>query len=89
MVYASGCYVFFGQAKLLFTSSSSVVATRKIETSDPKEIDAAYLIDRLGLNEAEPEVSEGGGNVKQRIGEWEQREEKKPFAKPKGPARRR
>jgi twinfilin len=87
MVYSSGCYAFFLQIKSLFSSSSSVLFNKRIETSDPKEIDESYLLDRLGSNDEGSGGDGGSSSVRQKIGAWEQREQK-PFARPKGPSRR-
>lgn len=86
MVYSSGAAGLFVSAKSIFTaesSSSSVLATRRIETSDPKELGEAYLITGLGLGTGTTDVEgdSGAGTP--------QEEDKKPFARPKGPGRRR
>ncbi|KAG6891321.1 hypothetical protein C0992_008775, partial [Termitomyces sp. T32_za158] len=49
-------------------------ASRKIETSDPSELDEAYLKAELGFDVLPLESAA---------------EEKKPFARPRGPARKR
>jgi twinfilin-like protein len=54
----------------------STLASRKVETSDPKEIDEAFMKAELGL-ESGTGTPVGGA------------EEKKSFSRPKGPARTR
>jgi twinfilin-like protein len=94
MVYSSGASSVFQAAKAILSPSLSSsshpipshLASRKIETSDPKELNEAYLITELGLLGTGPSTSgENSGAVTPR----EVGEEKKPFARPKGPARRR
>lgn len=82
MVYSSGARGVFASAKNLFDedNSASLFAARKIETSDPQEITEAFLIAELGLA-----GSSGGATGTSTPVE----EAKKPFAKPKGPGRRR
>ncbi|KAF6765086.1 hypothetical protein DFP72DRAFT_799218 [Ephemerocybe angulata] len=80
MIYSSGSSTTFQSAKTLLTSSSPaiLIAPRKIETSDPKEVDEAFLKAELGR-------SEGGSNSEQSTNPAIT----KPFAKPRGPGRRR
>ncbi|KDR81490.1 hypothetical protein GALMADRAFT_239463 [Galerina marginata CBS 339.88] len=76
MLYSSGSASTYEAAKNILASSSPAVtvASRKIETSDPKELDEAFFKAELGLeNVTAPE----------RI------ENPRGFAKPKGPPRRR
>jgi twinfilin-like protein len=51
MLYSSGAIGVYKIAKSLLsaTASSSVLASKKIETSDPKEIDEAFVKAELGL----------------------------------------
>lgn len=84
MVYSSGASAVFTHAKTILPPSTSAgsLASRKIETSDPTELGEAYLVAELGLDvggDAEP----GSGAATPRD------EEKKPFARPKGPGRKR
>lgn len=85
MVYASGAAGLFVSAKTIFAAegSLSVLATRRIETSDPKELDEAYLVIGLGLGVGATD-GEGGSETG-----TPKEEDKKPFARPKGPGRRR
>lgn len=81
MLYSSGARGAFATAKTILAAdiSSSVLADRKIETSDPKELDESYLVVELGLgNGASGDSGTGTPND----------ENKKPFARPKGPGRR-
>lgn len=74
MVYASGVSSAFTHARSLLPAGS--LANRKVETSDPGELDEAYLKSELG-------IGEGGSTPVTEV------EEKKAFARPKGPGRRR
>jgi twinfilin-like protein len=78
MVYASGANGVYQTAKILLEGSTSVLATRKLETSDPREIDEAYLRMALGYGSSKA----AGSTVSPPL-------EKKPFARPKGPGRKR
>lgn len=75
MVYSSGSSSTFVTAKSLFSTSTSSLATRKIETSDPTELDEGYLESELGIG------SDGKASAPV--------EQQKPFARPKPPGRRR
>lgn len=83
MVYSSGASAVFAHAKTVLPPSTSAgsLASRKVETSDPTELSEEYLIAELGLNSGGD--TEGGSGAATPI------EEKKPFARPKGPGRRR
>ncbi|KAJ3541153.1 hypothetical protein NMY22_g4001 [Coprinellus aureogranulatus] len=48
MVYASGTGTTFNSTKTLLDSPSVVLAPRRIETSDPKEVDEAFINTELG-----------------------------------------
>lgn len=80
MLYSSGSSSVYLAAKTLFSevalSNYSQFASRKVETSDPKELTSTYLQTELGLDldnsVTEVEVTN-----------------KKAFARPRGPARRR
>jgi twinfilin-like protein len=82
MLYSSGVSGVFHAAKAVLKDTTSVLADRRVETSDPRELSEAYLREILGLEKAKI------GNV---IGldVPGQFEDKKPFARPKGPGRRR
>ncbi|KAG6814291.1 hypothetical protein H0H92_013416 [Tricholoma furcatifolium] len=83
MVYSSGVSSTFQAAKslILDASPSAHIASRKIETSDPKELDEAHLKSELGLD-----AGAGQGDDQKKLGEAD---EKKPFARPRGPIRKR
>ncbi|KAF5373181.1 hypothetical protein D9758_001635 [Tetrapyrgos nigripes] len=94
MIYSSGsAAVAHGLKTILSSSSSSIsVASRRIETSDPSEVDEEFIKDGLGYDGV------GGGSQEQAgstvISSVEGRaplpsEDRKAFAKPRGPARRR
>jgi twinfilin-like protein len=77
MIYSSGSTSTFRATKALLVSSSPniTIAPRTVETSDPSELDESYLKVELNLE-----------NIGEVVRETE---DKKPFARPKGPARRR
>ncbi|KAH7927091.1 actin depolymerizing protein [Leucogyrophana mollusca] len=81
MVYSSGASSVFQSAKAIFTdqSSSFSLASKKIETSDPKELDEAYLKSELGFG-----VTGTSNNTAP-----SDDTAKPAFARPKGPGRRR
>ncbi|TEB35924.1 hypothetical protein FA13DRAFT_1727473 [Coprinellus micaceus] len=79
MIYASGTGTTFNSAKVLLDSPSVVIAPRRIETSDPKEVDEAFINTELGRSK------DGSATpVEQVVAPTT-----KPFAKPRGPGRRR
>jgi twinfilin len=72
MLYSSGSNVVYQTAKSML-SSSAKLGSRRIETSDPKEIDENYLESEFShLISHVPEANE-----------------KMAFARPKGPNRKR
>lgn len=75
MVYASGAYSTHLAVKNIISSSSAVVNTesRRVETSDPNELNDSFLKLECGLS-----TEEINTNSQTRV-----------FAKPKGPPRRR
>ncbi|KDQ60680.1 hypothetical protein JAAARDRAFT_31659 [Jaapia argillacea MUCL 33604] len=90
MIYSSGALIFYNQVKAILAppnlSPSTVLASRKIETSNPRELDEEHVKSELGLEGsgvATP-VEAGSGAGGNGAGE-----EKKAFARPKGPGRRR
>ncbi|KAJ8093104.1 Twinfilin-1 [Marasmius tenuissimus] len=93
MVYSSGALIFFRelQAKIKDTSepeSTTVVNTRKIETSDPSEINEEFLVAEVIRDTLSPDASGGetpGSGARTPVGGSEGQR----FAKPRGPARRR
>ena len=88
MLYSSGVNGIFHSTKTLLQEIESPTASlvsRKLETSDPSEVNEHFLLERVGelLNqEAEGSAPASGANTP--ITE----PEKLKFAKPRGPARR-
>jgi len=82
MVYSSGLLSVFHAVKAILPPDT--LASRKIETSDPGEINEEFLRTELGLTE---DVSLTNTSIAKESGD--NGDEKKPFARPKGPARRR
>ncbi|KAF7295362.1 Protein tyrosine kinase [Mycena indigotica] len=82
MVYASGFHSVYLGGKTLLEGSPTSLHTRKFETSTPSEINEAYLRSELDLNATTP-----GSGTQTPIGGG-QEEQKKPFARPRGPKRR-
>jgi twinfilin-like protein len=76
MLYSSGSTTTYQAAKQILASLTPAVtlAARKIETSDPKELDEAYLTAELGLSSSDNAPVSNPP---------------KAFARPKGPPRRR
>ena len=80
MIYSSGKLSTYLDAKKVLESegSSTKIVERKIETSDPAELDEKYLALELGRGStATPSAAAPIPD------------EKKPFARPKGPGRKR
>lgn len=82
MIYSSGVSSTYENIKALLDNLSPTthLASRKIETSDPSELDEAYLKAELGFDVL---PIDGQETV------YRNTEEKKPFARPRGPARKR
>ncbi|KAF8201637.1 hypothetical protein BJ912DRAFT_946001 [Pholiota molesta] len=76
MLYSSGSTTTYQAAKQILASLTPAVtlAARKIETSDPKELDEAYLTAELGLSSSDNAPVSNPP---------------KAFSRPKGPPRRR
>ncbi|KAJ7739677.1 hypothetical protein DFH07DRAFT_76833 [Mycena maculata] len=85
MVYASGFNAVFLAAKTLLANSPAPLQARKIETSTPREIDEAYLRSELDLSGGQGTPASGTSTP----GGAGTDEEKKPFARPRGPTKRR
>jgi twinfilin-like protein len=81
MVYATASRAVFHSARSLLQGTTSVISDKRIETSDPKELGEKYLKAELGLGEGSTDNSGTPVN--------NNHEDKKPFARPKGPPRRR
>ncbi|KAI9057859.1 actin depolymerizing protein [Trametes sanguinea] len=82
MLYSSAVLSVVRDVKELLnaTGSTSTLAARKVETSDPSELDEKYLISELGL-------AESGGPAQGAPAEVS--DNKPKFARPKGPGRKR
>ncbi|KAJ3905364.1 hypothetical protein F5879DRAFT_950964 [Lentinula edodes] len=83
MLYSSGSTSVFQAARTFLASSNSHFNARKVETSDPTELDEAFLKSELGFDN----VTAGGGDsatIKTPLGG----DTSKSFAKPRGPARK-
>jgi len=78
MLYSSGSGSTYTSVKGILASKKPPVplASRKIETSDPKEVDEAFLKAELGRSSEGSAVDTNSPVAK-------------PFAKPRGPGRRR
>ncbi|KAG5717977.1 Twinfilin [Termitomyces sp. T112] len=85
MIYSSGVSTTYQAVKTLLAEAPSTtrLASRKIETSDPSELDEAYLKAELGFDVIGPVDGQSAGTG------FRDAEEKKPFARPRGPARKR
>ncbi|KAJ6500537.1 hypothetical protein C8R45DRAFT_978094 [Mycena sanguinolenta] len=81
MTYASGFNAAYIVAQTLLADSPSPLHSRKIETSTPAEIDEAYLRSELDLSSEHGTPGSGTATPAND-------EEKKPFARPRGPKRR-
>ncbi|KAI0831510.1 actin depolymerizing protein [Trametes gibbosa] len=83
MLYSSAVLSVVREVKehLSSSGSSSTVALRKVETSDPSEINERFLIAELGLSPSDAPTATAGVSA--------EGSDKKPFARPKGPGRRR
>ncbi|KAI0807625.1 hypothetical protein C8Q74DRAFT_1228381 [Fomes fomentarius] len=83
MLYSSAILVVVKEVKdfLAAAQSTSTLAPRRIETSDPTELDEKYLVTELGWTGAEAPTSTVGSTT-EGVG-------KQSFARPKGPGRKR
>ncbi|KAI8998459.1 actin depolymerizing protein [Trametes punicea] len=70
------------QELLRSSGSASTLASRRVETSDPSELDEKYLVAELGL--AGPDASASAAGLPIEVSD-----NKPKFARPKGPGRRR
>lgn len=84
MLYSSGSGATQRWIKELLASTAPTVqlASRKIETSEPQELTEEYIIEELRLRVAEDLMDSNGSSSSSPNGA-------KPFAKPRGPSRRR
>ncbi|KAF7985003.1 hypothetical protein HWV62_9988 [Athelia sp. TMB] len=85
MIYSSGASSVFTHSKTVLppSTSAAALASRKVETSDPTELNEAYLVAELGLSAG------GGGETPGSGAATPREEEKKLFARPKPAGRRR
>lgn len=87
MLYSTGATAVFRHGKaLLEQEGSSTVLARRIETSDPKEINEAHLRAEFAPSPSAGEGTRsaaGSGTATPVSGD------QKPFARPRGPARKR
>lgn len=82
MVYSTGAGIIFRQVRdLLGEERGFALASRKIETSDPKELTGAFLREELALGNG---ASDGNNDALTRPAV-----SNTSFARPKGPGRRR
>lgn len=84
MLYSCSVVSSITHAKGLFEGSSSVFASRKVQTADPSEINEEYLVSELGTKADDASIS-GGTKSGGKLGA----EEGRSFARPKGPGRKR
>ncbi|TBU35777.1 hypothetical protein BD311DRAFT_680384 [Dichomitus squalens] len=82
MLYSSAVLFVVKEVKefLSSTGSTSTLSSRKVETSDPSELDEKYLVSELGLAGADVPTSAASGPA--------EGGDRKPFARPKGPGRK-
>ncbi|RPD66332.1 actin depolymerizing protein [Lentinus tigrinus ALCF2SS1-7] len=83
MLYSSASLVTVNEVKdyLKNMGTTSTFSPRKLETSDPTEVNEQFLVSELGWAGPEAPTSTAGGPTASA--------EKKPFARPKGPGRKR
>lgn len=82
MLYSSGMLLVFHHAKSLVEPRATLV-TRKVETSDPGELNEHFLRSVLGPNLDSLSPHGSGASTPA------QEDQKPLFARPKGPPRRR
>ncbi|KLO13551.1 actin depolymerizing protein [Schizopora paradoxa] len=80
MVYSLAAASLLQTAKTFLAGSKANLVAKKLETSDPSEINAEFIVSRLNLDREDPE----GNATTSRPGS----SEPKAFAKPRGPGRR-
>ncbi|EIN07507.1 actin depolymerizing protein [Punctularia strigosozonata HHB-11173 SS5] len=80
MVYSSAFLSTYNAARALL--GETVLSARKVQTSDPREIDEAFLRAELGFSPA------AAAPVSEKAGGGAASSEKKPFARPSRPGRR-
>ena len=82
MLYSSAVLFVVKEVKGFLESagSTSTLSARKVETSDPSELDEKHLVTELGLAGSDAPTVVGGGPA--------DNGEKKPFARPRGPAKK-
>jgi len=82
MLYSAGSGTTQQRIQEWFASTALTThfSPRKIETSDPRELTEDYIVEELGLEGSDP----GSNNDPSAVNEV-----LKPFARPRGPPRRR
>ena len=82
MLYSSAILVVVKEVKdfLAAAGSTSTLSSRKVETSDPTELDEKYLVAELGWTASDAPTSTAGPGTDGPA---------KAFARPKGPGRKR
>ncbi|PSR94052.1 hypothetical protein PHLCEN_2v4480 [Hermanssonia centrifuga] len=91
MLYSSGSSSVFQTAKSLLLSAGSqpdLLVSRKIETSDPNELNERYLQGELGHVLAKGSPDGASANANPSGASTPQPDAEKRFAKPRGPARK-
>ena len=85
MLYSAGSGTTQQRIQEWFASTALAThfSPRKIETSDPRELTEDYIVEELGLEGSDPEKV-GRNNDPSGVNEV-----LKPFARPRGPPRRR
>ncbi|KAF7311522.1 Protein tyrosine kinase [Mycena kentingensis (nom. inval.)] len=86
MVYATNLHAIFLAGKTHLEGSPSALNARKLETSTPSDINEAFLRSELELSDGSGTPGSGSGAATPSAGLPQ--DEKKPFARPRGPKRR-
>ncbi|EKM55456.1 uncharacterized protein PHACADRAFT_256091 [Phanerochaete carnosa HHB-10118-sp] len=81
MLYSSGMLLVYHNAKNLLAPTLATLVTRKVETSDPKEVSELFLKSVVGPELGNDDNASGSATPVH--------DDQKGFARPKGPARRR
>jgi twinfilin-like protein len=86
MLYSTGSGSTQRWIKELLSSTTPTAqfSARKVETSEPQELTEAFIVEELGLKGSSSDALGGNGNSNSRPND-----ESKPFARPRGPPRRR
>jgi len=86
MLYSAGSGTTHQRIQEWFASTilTTHFSPRKIETSDPRELTEEYIVEELGLEDSDPEKLGSNSGGPSGVNEVS-----KPFARPRGPPRRR